>query len=54
MGKRVPRVSLMSVTVAPGITAPLESVTVPATEPVVSCADTGAAIAHKAIAAAAR
>ena len=35
----VPRVSLMSVTVAPAMTPPCESLTVPATVPVVICAD---------------
>ena len=39
----VPRVSLMSVTVAPGITPPCGSFTVPPTEPVVSCAAAGSA-----------
>ena len=39
----VPRESLTSVTVAPGITAPCASLTVPTTEPVVSCAIAGSA-----------
>jgi hypothetical protein len=52
-GRRVPRVSLMRVTVAPGMTAPLVSVTVPDTEPVVNCADAGDAAAQMQSAAAA-
>ena len=37
----VPRVSLVSTTVAPGITPPVESFTVPDTVPVVICASAG-------------
>ena len=47
----VPRVSLMSVTGAPGMTPPWGSLTVPATEPVVICAEAGTAAAHRAISA---
>src|SRR5262245_57178182 len=39
----VPCVSLMMMTVAPGMTPPCASVTVPVTAPVVICADAGAA-----------
>src|SRR5262245_61742040 len=49
----VPRVSLVSVTVAPGMTAPCESLTVPEIVPVVICADADAAIAQNATTAAA-
>ena len=38
---RVPRASLISVTVAPGITPPCASLTVPETVPVLTCADAG-------------
>ena len=51
---RVPRDSLMSVTVAPGITPPCPSFTVPVTVAVVVCAEAGIAIAKKAISAAAK
>src|SRR2546426_6994813 len=42
----------MSVTAAPGMTAPCGSLTVPATKAVVICADAGATIVHRAITAA--
>ena len=38
---RVPRLSLISTTVAPGMTPPCASLTVPDTEPVVTWADAG-------------
>ena len=50
----VPRVSLVSVTVAPGMTAPWGSLTVPSTVPVVSCARTGGAIVSSTMSAATR
>src|SRR5688572_1993686 len=50
---RVPRVELISVTVAPGMTPPPVSTTVPVTVPVVICAEAGVAI-HSATDAAAR
>jgi hypothetical protein len=49
----VPRVSLMSVTVAPGITPPCASFTVPAIVPVVICAAAGDASASSRMKAAA-
>ena len=39
---RVPRASLISVTVAPGTTPPCASLTVPSTVPVLTCASTDA------------
>src|SRR5215510_11118577 len=47
-GDLVPRVSLMSVTVAPGITPPWPSLTVPATVAVIVCAGAIAGIANTA------
>ena len=47
-GSCVPRVSLVSVTVAPGMTPPCASLTVPVTVPVVSCADANDAV-HKTV-----
>src|SRR5262245_17009050 len=49
-GDLVPRVSLMSVTVAPGITPPWPSLTVPATVAVIVCAGAIAGIANTATA----
>ena len=46
----VPRVLLMSVTVAPGMTPPCASLMFPVTVPVVTCAAAGIASAHTAIA----
>ena len=53
-GSCVPRVSLVIATVAPGMTAPCASLTVPVSVPVVTCAATGRARIASAIAATAR
>src|SRR5438105_1189133 len=45
----VPRASLVATTVAPGMTQPCVSFTVPATEPVVICAQAVGVIAHNAM-----